>query len=250
MSLEGKIAVVTGAASGIGRASAIRLAQDGADVAIMDINETDLNETARLIEAEGKKCVPIAFDLLDRAALTAAFEKTKGTLGFIEILHNNAGGSLRKENRSFLKADAGQWDDFIALNLTAAADCTRAVVNDMKEKRTGRIINTSSERAFVGGAGFTDYSAAKAGLIGFTKSLALELAPHQITVNAVCPGITRTPILDRMPKEHIEASEKSVPLGRMAEPEEIAHAVSYFASPLAGYTTGEHLLVTGGRTLH
>ncbi len=250
MSLEGKVAVITGAASGIGRACAIRLAQDGADIAVMDLNEDGIKETARMVEAEGRKCVPVAFDLLDRTALTSAFDQVKRELGFIEILHNNAGGSLRKDNRSFTKADAEQWDYFIALNLTAAADCTREVVGDMKERRTGRIINTSSERAFIGGPGFTDYSAAKSGLLGFTKSLALELARYQITVNAVCPGITRTPILDQMPKEHIQKSIESVPLQRIGEPEDIAHAVSFFASPGAAYVTGEHLLVAGGRTIH
>ena len=250
MSLRGKVAVVTGAASGIGRACAIRLARDGADIGIMDLNEKGLKETAALVEAEGRKCVPVAFDLLDRSALKSAFEQVKQELGFIEILHNNAGGSLRKENKPFLHADADQWDYFISLNLTAAADCTREVVGDMKERRTGRIINTSSERAFLGGPGMTDYSAAKAGLLGFTKSLALELAKYRITVNAVCPGITRTPILDNLPEDYIKKSVETVPLQRMGEPEEIAHAVSFFASAGAGYVTGEHLLVTGGRTIH
>lgn len=250
MSLDGKVAVVTGAASGIGRASAIRLAQDGADMAVMDLNADGLKETAKLVEETGRKCLPVAFDLLDRQALASAFNQVKQELGFVEILHNNAGGSLREENKPFPAADAAQWDYFIALNLTAAADCTRAVVGEMKERRTGRIINTSSERAFIGGPGMTDYSAAKAGILGFTKSLALELARYQITVNAVCPGITRTPILDRMPDEYLKKSVESVPLQRMAEPEEIAHAVSFFASPGAGYVTGEHLLVAGGRTIH
>ncbi len=250
MSLTGKVAVITGAASGIGRACAVRLAQDGADIGITDLNEEGLKETASLVEGEGRKCVPLAFDLLDRAALTNAFRTIRQELGFVEILHNNAGGSLRKDNKPFSLADAEQWDYFISLNLTAAADCTREVVGEMKERRIGRIINTSSERAFVGGPAFTDYSAAKAGLLGFTKSLALELATYRITVNAVCPGMTRTPILDQLPKDYLEKSLQTVPMQRMGEPEEIAHAVSFFASPMAGYVTGEHLLVAGGRTIH
>jgi len=249
MSLQGKNAVVTGAASGIGRASAVRLAKDGADVAVVDLNEEGLKETAKLVEAEGRNCMVVPLDLLDRSALRAAFDKIKSELGAIEVLHNNAGGSLRKDMRRFPNADADQWDYLIGLNLTSAADCSREVVNDMKERRSGRIINTASEQAFRADPVFTDYTAAKAGLIGFTKSLALELAPHNVTVNAVCPGVTRTPIVDRLPKEHIERSLQSIPMGRMAEPEEIASVVSFLAGPDASYVTGEHIMVTGGRTL-
>ena len=248
MSLKGKKAVVTGAASGIGRASAVRLAQDGADVAVVDLNEEGLLETAKLVEAEGRNCMVMPLDLLDRPALRAAFDKIKSDLGFIEILHNNAGGTLRKDMRRFVKAEDEQWDYMIGLNLTVAADCCREVVGDMKERKAGRIISTSSEQAFRADF-FTDYSAAKAGLIGFTKSLALELAPHNVTVNAICPGVTRTPIVERMPKDRVEQSLKSIPIGRMAEPEEIAGVVSFLAGPDASYVTGEHIMVTGGRTL-
>lgn len=250
MELEGKVAVVTGAASGIGRAAAVRLAQDGADIAILDVNEAGLEETKDLVEAEGRKCMMLSVDLLDRDAIKGAFDQIRQEMGFIEILHNNAGGGARSGSRTFPNAEAEQWDEVLTLNLRAVADCTREVIGEMKANRTGRIITTSSEQAFKGGPGFTDYAAAKAGVLGFTRSLALEMARYNVTVNAVCPGVTRTGLTDSMPEEHIKRSLESIPMGRMAEPEEIAHAVSFFASPRAGYVTGESLLVAGGRTLH
>ncbi len=250
MSLSGKIAVVTGSASGIGRASAIRLAQDGADIGLIDIDQDGMAETAELVKAEGRKVLSVVTDLLDRDSVSAAFEQIKRDLGEVDVLHNNAGGGARGGGRSFPKASVEQWDDVVNLNLRAAADCAREVVTGMKERRWGRIINTSSEQAFKGGPGFTDYSAAKSGLLGFTRSLGLELARYQVTVNAVCPGIIRTPILDKLPQDRIEASIKEVPMGRMGEPEEIAHVVSFLASPGASYVTGAYIMATGGRTLH
>ncbi len=250
MSLEGMNAVVTGAASGIGRACAVRLAQDGADVAVLDIDGEGLAETARLVEDVGRRCLPVTLDLLEREAIQTGFERIKSELCSISILHNNAGGSRRRDIRTFRKAGTDQWDYMLGLNLRQAADCTRQVVNDMIEARYGRIINTSSEMAFRTNFGMTDYSTAKAGLLGFTRSLANELGRYQITVNAVCPGVTRTPLTEEVVKGRLEETLAQIPVGRLAEPEEIAHAVSFFASPGAAYVTGEYLLVTGGRTMH
>lgn len=250
MSLEGKVAIVTGSAGGIGRACAIRLAQDGADVGLLDLKEAELAETKALVEKEGRRCESIAVDLTDREETAAAFARLREALGFLEILHNNAGGAAGSTTRTFPKADAAQWDAYLDLNLRVAADCSRLVLPDMIERQGGRIINTSSERAFLSAPGMTEYSAAKAGLLGFTKALALDVAKHGITVNAVCPGIIRTPLTDAMPKERIAKAIASVPAGRVGEPEDIAHAVSFLASPGASYVTGEHLLVAGGRTIH
>ncbi len=244
------VAVVTGAASGIGRASAIRLAHDGADVALLDIDESGLADTVALIAPTGRRAVPVRVDLLERPEITAAFDTVKAELGPIAILHNNAGGASVDQIRTFRKSDYEQWDRMSALNIRQAVDCTREVIDDMIDARYGRIINTSSEMAFRTGFGMTDYTAAKAGLLGFTRSLANEVGRYGITVNAVCPGATRTPLAESMGEERLHALIGEIPLGRLGEPDEIAHAVSFFASPGASYVTGEHLLVTGGRTMH
>ncbi len=250
MQLKDHVAVVTGAASGIGRASAIRLARDGAATALLDVNEQGLRETQAAIEAEGGRALCVTTDLLERSDITAAFDRVTSELGPVDVLFNNAGGPARAGTRSFPNAGVEQWDEVLALNLRAVADCTREVISGMKERRRGRIISTSSEQAYRGGPGYTDYSAAKAGLLGFTRSLALEMAPYGVTVNAICPGVIRTGLTDQIPDEHIQASLASIPMGRIGEPEEIAHAVSFFASPGASYVTGTYLLVAGGRTLH
>ncbi len=250
MSLKGMNAVVTGAASGIGRASAIRLAQDGADVAVLDIDAGGLEATAETVRGEGRRCATVPVDLLEREQIREAFARVRSDLGEVQILHNNAGGSTQTRLRTFPKSGYEQWDHMVTLNLRQATDCCREVVPTMIEARYGRIINTSSEMAFRANFGMTDYTAAKAGLLGFTRSLGCEVARYGITVNAVCPGVTRTAALDAFPEERKQQNLATIPLGRFAEPEEIAHAVSFFASPQASYVTAEHLLVTGGRTMH
>lgn len=248
MSLEGLTAVVTGAASGIGRASALRLAADGADVGVLDRDRDGLAETAGLVAEQDRRGTAVVVDLIDRDAVAAAFATVRRELGPVAILVNNAGGSGGDVRRFRNSLDA-QWDQTVALNLRAARDCSREVINDMIEAGFGRIINTSSEQAFRGGPGYTDYAAAKAGLLGFTRSLAIEVGAHGVTVNAVCPGVTRTGLTDAIADKHLARAIAEIPVGYMAEPDDIAHAVSFFASREARYVTGEHLLVTGGRTM-
>ena len=189
-------------------------------------------------------------DLLDRQAIKSAFATIRKQLGFVEILHHNVGDRFRGRTRAFPNAEPEQWDEVINLNLGSAANCAREVVREMKHNRRGRIINTASEQAFRGGSGYTDYSSAKAGLLGFTPSLALEMARYEVTVNAICPGVIRTGLTTDLMAEHQAQVVASIPMGRVGEPEEIAHAVSFFASPGASYVTGSYLLVAGGRTLH
>lgn len=250
MSLVGQVAVVTGAAKGIGRACAVRLAQDGADVAILDIDDAALAETEALVEAEGHRSEAIALDLTDRDQVAAAFDRVKATLGPINVLHSNAGGGAGVRPRTFAKASEEQWDKTLALNLTQNIDCVRQVIPGMIEAGYGRIVITSSEMAFRSGFAMAEYAAAKAGILGFVRNLANEVGKYGVTVNAVCPGPIRTELALALPEEHRARTLAQVPVGRLGEPEEIAHAVSFLASPGASYVTGESLLVTGGRTLH
>ena len=207
MSLDGQNAVVTGAASGIGRACAVRLAQDGADVAIFDVDERGLADTAALIDDTGQRCVPVTVDLLDRAAIGAAFTEVREQLGHVSVLHSNAGGTAGARVRTFANSDDDQWDTLTALNLGQNIDCIRQVIGPMIEEKYGRIVVTSSEMAFRTGFGMADYAAAKAGLLGFVRNLATEVGHHGITVNAVCPGAIRTPLAESMPEEHREQTE-------------------------------------------
>lgn len=250
MSLDGVHAVVTGSGAGIGRACAVRLAGDGADVTVMDVDEAGLAETAALVEETGRRCLPVAVDLLDRAAIVDSFARAKAELGPVGVLHSNAGGGAGVEVRTFAKSTPEQWDAMSALNLTQNIDCARQVIGDMIEARWGRIIVTSSEMAFRTGFGMADYSASKAGLLGFVRNLAHEVGRYEVTVNAVCPGATRTQLSDSMSDEHRQQVVQQIPLGRYGEPDEIAHAVSFLASRGASYVTGESLMVTGGRTMH
>lgn len=249
MALAGKIAVVTGGAMGIGRASAVRLAKEGADIAIMDIAEADLKETAKLVEAQGRKAMPLKVNMLERKEIDAAFAEVTAKLGPIDILHNNVGQSAREKSKWFWESGPEVWDFIIDINLRSAIYCTKQVVAGMKDRRRGRIINMSSEAAYVGGMGMSDYSAAKAGVIGFTRSLALELAPHQVTVNAICPGPTRTRAMDQLPKKLIDPIIEMIPMKSLIEPEDIAAGVAFFASEDARFVTGTHLLINGGRVI-
>ena len=245
--LSGRIAVVTGAANGIGRASALRLAGEGADLVMVDRESGPLAEAAAAVEAGGRRALAIAADWTDPAAVGAAFAKAREQFGRVDVLFNNVGQSARERASEFHLSAEETWRFVIEISLLTTMRATRHVVDEMRARRSGRIVNMSTESAFYGDVGFVDYAAAKMGVVGFTRSLARELAPFHVNVNAVCPGAIRTRAHDRLPREVIDKVRNSVPMGYVAEPEDVAGVVAFLASDDARYVTGQSILIDGGR---
>jgi NAD(P)-dependent dehydrogenase (short-subunit alcohol dehydrogenase family) len=245
--LAGRIALVTGAANGIGRASAIRLAREGADVALVDREGDALHAVAREIEAAGRQVLPFTADWTDTSAVREAFAAIRQRFGRIDILFNNVGQSARERASLFHVSAEETWRFVIEVSLLATMRATRLAVEEMRSRRSGRIVNMSTESAFYGDVGFADYAAAKMGVVGFTRSLARELAPFHVNVNAVCPGAIRTRAHDRLPRDVIDKVRNSVPMGYVAEPEDVAGVVAFLASDDARYITGQSILIDGGR---
>lgn len=244
MDLREKVAVVTGASRGIGRAIALELARRGASV-VVNYNRTAdaAQEVVTTIEEEGGRALAVQADVgeLDQAAelVKAAID----TFGAIDILVNNA-GTTRDQLLMMMSED--DWDVVLRTNLKGVFNCCKAAARKMMRQRSGRIINISSVSGLVGQGGQTNYAASKAGVIGLTKSLAKELGPRNITVNAVAPGFVPTALTNDLPEEMKAKAREATPLGRMGRPEEIAYAVAFLASDLAGFITGEVLTVDGG----
>jgi acetoacetyl-CoA reductase/3-oxoacyl-[acyl-carrier protein] reductase len=239
-------ALVTGAANGIGRATALRFADDGHDLAIVDIEAAPLEEVAAAVEAKGRRCQKLVVDCLDAAAIAEA-ARAIGAAGPVDILFNNVGQSGRERAAEFWKSDPEVWRFVVEISLMSTLRWSRALVPAMRERRRGRIVNMSTESAFYGDVGLVDYAAAKMGVVGFTRALARELAPFHVTVNAVGPGAIRTRAHDRLPKETIDKVRNSVPMGFVGAPEDVAHVVSFLASDGARYVTGQTILIDGGR---
>ena len=250
-SLNGKTAFVTGAGSGIGRAIARRLAGDGARVAATDVNLPGVEDTAQLIRDAGGDVVAVQTDVTDFEAVRRAVGHAKDALGRIDILVNNAGWDRIEP---FIENTPGLWDKLIAINLKGPIHCCRAVLDDMIAAGSGKIISISSDAARVGSTGEAVYAACKGGIVSFSKTLARELARHKINVNVICPGPTRTRLLEEVTggpqgARIIEAMTRAVPFRRLGEPEEVAAAVAFFASPDADFITGQVLSVSGGLTM-
>ena len=244
--IEG-VALVTGAANGIGRASALALAAAGADVGLIDIEGGPLDEVAREIRALGRRAETRVVDCTNAALMADAVSAIVGALGPVEVLFNNVGQSARAKASMFLESEEETWRFVIEVSLLTTMRTSRLVAPAMVERGRGRIVNMSTESAFYGDVGLVDYAAAKMGVVGFTRSLARELAPHGVRVNAVCPGAIRTRAHDRLPPEVIDKVRNSVPMGFVAEPADVANVVVFLASDAARYVTGQSLLIDGGR---
>jgi acetoacetyl-CoA reductase/3-oxoacyl-[acyl-carrier protein] reductase len=247
---EGKIAVVTGGANGIGRASARKFAEEGARVAVLDIEEGPLSETTALIREAGGEVLALTVDLLDRAQIVEAFARIERELGPVDILLNNVGQTARERASEFWNSDPEVWDFVVGVSLMTTLSCSRQVVPSMRERRTGKIVNIASDSPIAGDHGIADYAAAKAGVMGFTRSLARELAPFGVNVNSVCPGGTNTRGPRRLPKETFDRALAAIPMGRMCEPEDIANGVAFLASEDSRFVTGQALVINGGRVFY
>jgi 3-oxoacyl-[acyl-carrier protein] reductase len=241
--LDGRIALVTGASQGIGRACALALAEAGATVALAARNEAKLAEVAAEIEAAGGKAAAFALDVANEDSIKAGAKAILERFGKVEILVNNAGIT---RDGLVLRMKRADWDDVLATNLTGAFLLTQALLSAMLRNRWGRIINISSVVGRTGQAGQVNYAATKAGLIGMTRSLAREVASRGVTVNAVAPGYIATPMTAVLDEKQTAAMIAQIPLGRAGTDADIAQAVVYLASEGAGYVTGHVLDVNGG----
>jgi 3-oxoacyl-[acyl-carrier protein] reductase len=243
-----KVAVVTGAASGIGQAVAERLARDDFRVVILDINEEGGKQVAAEIQARGKQAAFIALDVTREADVQKTFQQIISDHGRIDVLVNVAGGSLHRHKIEEFPLD--HWQAVIDVNLTSTFVCCRAVTGLMKSQKSGAIVNISSDIGFSGDANRSAYAAAKAGIVGFSKTLALELAPFGARANVVAPGrIATKRVRATYSDAEWEAAAKRIPLGHAGEPEDIAEAVAFLAGESGRHMTGQTLHVNGGRIM-
>lgn len=244
MSVSGRIAVVTGGSRGIGRAICLRLAAMGAKLIVNYVsNPAAAEETAAAIRRQGGEAETAQFNVADTAATEAAFKKILDDHGRVDILVNNAGIT---RDGLLMKMKEEQWDEVLATNLKGAFTCIKAVTRPMMKQRWGRIINITSVIGFAGNAGQANYAAAKAGMVGLTRSAAKELASRGITVNGVAPGYIVTDMTRDLPEEITEKIKAEIPLGSLGEADDVAAAVAYLAGEEARYVTGQCIHVNGG----
>jgi 3-oxoacyl-[acyl-carrier protein] reductase len=245
-SLKDKVAVVTGASQGIGRDTALALAEAGAKVAAAARHEEKLAALVSEIRAAGGEAFAVKMDVADADQVKAGFKQVVDQFGRLDILVNNA--AVTRDGLA-MRMKKDDWDTVLETNLTGAHLCIQQALGTMMRARAGRIINISSVVAQSGNPGQANYVAAKAGLIGLTKAIAVEMASRGITVNAVAPGFIATPMTDILPEQVKEALKARIPLGRMGRPRDVAAAIVFLASDEAGYITGHVLNVNGGMHL-
>lgn len=246
---EKQVALVTGAASGIGRAAALRLAKDGASVAIADLNHEGAREVARLACDHGGRAISLRVDVTDLSCVRTMTEAAANALGPIDILVSNAGWDRASP---FVDTDEELWDRVIAVNYRGHLATTQAVLPNMIERGAGKIVTIASDAGRVGSTGEVVYSGAKGAVIAFTKGLAREVARHGINANCIAPGLVDTPMLAGISEGNeklIGAIIRAIPLGRTGTPDEVAAAICFLASPDAAYITGQTLSVNGGLTM-
>lgn len=250
---ESKTVVVTGGGGGIGGATCRRFSREGAKVAVYDVNLDAAEKVASGIREAGGQAQAFCCDITDRASVDKAVEATLQALGPIDVLVNNAGWDVFKP---FTKTEPAQWDKLIAINLTGALHMHHAVLPGMVARKAGRIVNIASDAARVGSSGEAVYAACKGGLVAFSKTIAREHARHGITVNVVCPGPTDTALFADYkegagnPEKLMEAFTRSIPLGRIGQPDDLPGAILFFASDEASFITGQVLSVSGGLTMN
>jgi 3-oxoacyl-[acyl-carrier protein] reductase len=244
--LQDKVALVTGSAQGIGLATAVRFASEGARVVVADLRPQAVEAAVAGLRAAGGRAMGCVVDVTQRETIDAMVAAAKDHWGRIDVLINNAG--ITKDAR-LAKMTSAQFDSVIAVNLKGVFECTQAVADTMVAQGSGSIVNASSVVGLYGNFGQTNYAASKFGVIGFTKTWSRELGPKGVRVNAVAPGFVETPILATVPPKVLEQMRQSVPLRRLAQPEEVANVYAFLASDEASYVNGAVIEVSGGLTV-